>query len=140
MKNKKGFTLIELLAVIVIIAIVSIVAAVGITSIKTIINKNLLSSKIDIIESGAVLWGQDNMTILVSGNNTITYDGNTYNYAAEKTVNELSAYITGSDTCTDENGNNYTCVKNDVTYEDMGESNVIIYVENNRVYAKYIEE
>lgn len=146
MENKKGFTLVELLAVIVIIAVVASIATVGIISIRSLINESLLDSKIDVLESGAVYWGQDNMVLLVKDKDAMIddikyfeYDDSTYGYAAVMSINDLSDYISKGDTCYDEDNESYSCVKNDVTGEDMGNDLIYIYVTSNRVYAKYIE-
>ncbi len=142
MRNKKGFTLIELLAVIVIIAIVSTIATVGIVSIRSLINSSLLDSKIDIIESGAVYWGQDNMVLLVKSEmpdgNYVADEDSSFGYAAIKTIDDLADYITKNDKCTDSNGEKYSCVQNNVTNENMGSEKIHIYVKNNRVYAKLV--
>lgn len=148
MLNKKGFTLIELLAVIVIIAIVSSIASVGIVAIRNSINESLLDSKFDIIESGAVLWGQDNMILLSASDDTCSYtdeDGNvnTYSNCISKTIRQLGSYIEGGSTCvvTDSSGKSSeeSCLTNDVTGESMNDDTVFIYLSNNRVYAKYPE-
>lgn len=144
MKNKKGFTLVELLAVIVVIAIVSSIATVGVIAVRNAINESLLSSKIEILESSAVYWGQDNMILLVKDNmiddeNYIEYSDSSYGYAAVKTVDSLADYISEGDTCIGSDDVEYTCVANDVTGEDMGSDIIYIYVANNRVYAKYAD-
>lgn len=58
--KKSGFTLIELLAVIVLIGLLLGIGIPGINKIRDNFNKKSINTKIDLIESVAILWGQDN--------------------------------------------------------------------------------
>ncbi|MFI3260140.1 MAG: prepilin-type N-terminal cleavage/methylation domain-containing protein [bacterium] len=143
-RNNKGFTLIELLAVIVIISIVSTIAGTGVIAIRKAINANLLDSKIDIIESGAILWGQDNLVLLSNTTTSCIDDAKGF----IKKLSDLSDYVIGNDLCEVEERNTTTgvmetvqksCIQNNLTGLNMEEDRVCIYYKNNRVYAKYDE-
>lgn len=142
--NNKGFTIIELLAVIVLIVVVSSIATTGVLAIRNLINESLLSTKIDVLESSAVLWGQDNMVLLVKSStpttgNYETYSDSSYGYAAVMTVNDLSDYISMGDNCYEDDGSTVACVQNNLTGLNMKDDKLYIYIKNNRVYAKYVE-
>ena len=62
--NKKGFTLIEILVVIALIGLIFGLGVPGIIKLKENMNKRSLNSKIALVESSAVLWGNDNKTLL----------------------------------------------------------------------------
>ena len=57
---KSGFTLVELMAVIVIVAIISFIGYAGITAVQNNIANNLWEGKVESIEYGAALYGEDN--------------------------------------------------------------------------------
>lgn len=60
MKNRKGFTLIEILAVIAILSILISAASISVIEIRKKMNNRLYNTKISLIESAAILWGEDN--------------------------------------------------------------------------------
>lgn len=70
-KDRNGFTLIELMATIAILAIVTMIAVPTLTGIKNRAVKNALTSKINIIESAAKEYGNDNLVSIPS-----TYEHN----------------------------------------------------------------
>ena len=135
--NKKGFTIIELLAVIVIIAIITTIASVGIGSIKNAINKNLLETKKDVVIAGAKLYGQDNRVLLTETNNI---GSNTYSKSLLRTVHQLRDYIDLTEDCVDKDNKKYKCIKSDVNGKSLNGARVLIYEENNRVYATFFNE
>lgn len=136
--NNKGFTLVELLGVIVIIGIVSSIAGVGVIALRNSLDAGLLESKIEIIESGAVNWGQDNMVVLSTSSSTCTVNGTRKSNCLTKTISSIgSSYIKGGDTCTNSSNSSYSCLKNDVTDKDMSSDTIYVYISNNRVYATY---
>ena len=59
-KNKKGFTLVELLVVIVLIGLLVVIAVPSGLTISKKIKRNMMDKKIELIESGAIVWGQNN--------------------------------------------------------------------------------
>ena len=58
--NNKGFTLIEIIAVVALLAIIIIITVPMIGNSGENVKKKTLQTKIDNIESAAVLYGQDN--------------------------------------------------------------------------------
>ena len=64
--NKKGFTLVEIITVIVLLSIILIISIPGIDKLSKAMKQNTLEKKERLIEQAAVLWGQDNKSILNS--------------------------------------------------------------------------
>ena len=62
--EKKGFTLVELLAVIVVLALVVTISLTSINRVREDSLKDILETKIDQIEQAAILYAQDNPSIL----------------------------------------------------------------------------
>lgn len=57
--NKKGFTLVEILAVLVLIGLLLGIAIPGINKISSNMKNKSYNKKVNLIESAAILWGQD---------------------------------------------------------------------------------
>lgn len=144
---KKGFTLVELMVVIVIIAIVSLIGYAGVTGVQNSINENLWQSKVEMIESGAVLYGEDNENLLTS---SCKVDGVTYSECKVITVKELLdrnyiqsdetrciEYKNGSDECktSEKTITNDTLTEDDSNYY-ADNLQVSVYLQNGIVYAK----
>ena len=131
---KKGFTLVELMAVIVIVVIISIIGYAGITTVQKNIKTNLWESKVESIETGAVLYGEDNKNRLTG---TCNIDGSIKTSCQSVTVQFLldENYIP-----TDDSEGNKVII-NDTLKDNSYANNmsVSIYVENNIVYAKLME-
>ncbi len=60
--NKKGFTLVELIAVIAIIAIVIVIAVFSLTNSNNSVKEKEYETKVNLIETAASLYAQDNIT------------------------------------------------------------------------------
>ncbi len=133
---KKGFTLVELMAVIVIVVIISIIGYAGITTVQKNIKTNLWESKVESIETGAVLYGEDNKNRLTG---TCNIDGSIKTSCQSVTVQFLldENYIPTDEK--DSEGNKV--IINDTIGDNSYANNmsVSIYVENNIVYAKLME-
>lgn len=63
-KCKKGFTIVEILAVIVVLAILMVIATPVITGTSSNAKKKTYETMTSMIESAAILYGQDNYRTL----------------------------------------------------------------------------
>ena len=132
--NKKGFTLIELLVVIVIIGVLSVVIVPSIININKNINERLLSSKIEEIESGAVLYANNNEEIF-NGTDTA------YVYVYELVeTNYISTDVTTSDSKCDATNDNTTkgCVINPTNNESLNNNYIVLKKEGVGVTAELV--
>ena len=128
----KGFTLVELMAVLVLIVIIASIGYAGITAVQRNINQNLWEATVEEIETGAVKYGQDNLSRLTS----------TCNYGAISNCLEVTVgfLIERNYVDTDEvDDSEKEIITNNVTGEIVNDNIVYIYLENNRVYAQYQE-
>lgn len=113
--NRRGFTLVELLSVLVLIGLLFGLAIPGINKIRNNVNKKSDKKNIELIESAAVLWGQDNKTLLQKDNCDVDNKNiNCYKLNIEELKN-----------------NNY--LDDEVS---INEGCVFVYIEDNRVYAE----
>jgi prepilin-type N-terminal cleavage/methylation domain-containing protein len=132
--NKKGFTLIELLVVIVIIGVLSIVIVPSILNINKNINERLLNSKIEEIESGAVLYANNNEEIF-NGTDTA------YVYVYELVeTNYLTTDVPVTDSKCDGTSDNTTkgCVINPTNNESLNNNYIILKKEGVGVTAELV--
>lgn len=130
---KKGFTLIEVLAVIVILSIVIGMAVYSSNRVKDSSLEKLLQTKIDNLESAAIMYGQDNPEEL---NESCTIFEVDYSNCMTVTVNVLIDGSYFKSTETDSEGK--VTLINNVTKESMLDDKLTIYRKNNRIYALYI--
>ena len=137
--KKKGFTLVELLAVIVILSIIITISLVSINSVRNNSLESILETKIASIEQAAILYAQDNPSIL---NESCDVDGVHYdNYCKVLTVGEIidaGNYFETKDLTTSEDGTHRDLI-NDVTNKSMRSDTVQVYRHNNRVYSVMLE-
>lgn len=140
MKNKKGFTLVELLVVIALLGLlITISIPIGLKVSKQIKEK-MLETKIETIEKGAIVWGQNNKRLL---NQSCTINETVYNKCLRTTIdNLLTENVFKEDEKRDINGDGTKekVLINPVTNEPLNNCNVNIYIKNKRVYAKYDKE
>ena len=130
-KNNKGFTLVELLSVIVLIGLLLGLGIPGINRIKQNMSKKSLNTKINLIEQAAVLWGQDNKTLLQAKSDCNDKDGNTIS-CYKKTIESLIE----EDYLESESHNEITYT-NPVDNSELKGKCVYVYKKNNRVYANF---
>ena len=128
--NKKGFTLVELLSVIVLIGLLLGLGIPGINRIKQNMNKKSLNTKINLIEQAAVLWGQDNKTLLQKDDCSDVDNDNKkcYKIKIEELISE--------DYLESESHNDITYT-NPVDNSELKDKCVYVYKKNNRVYASF---
>ena len=134
--NKKGFTLVEILAVIVLLSLLVTLAIPGISKLSTNMKKRSLNKKIELIEQGAILWGQNNKSLLNSISNCEVGEDKKY-YCYEATLKDLYE----DDYISDDQNNGK--IVNPLTNIDLLSSTnckVRIYKKNNRVYAYFGEK
>lgn len=131
-KDKKGLTLVELLAVIVLIGLLLGLGIPGINRIRQNMNKKSLNTKVKLIEQAAVLWGQDNKTMLQKDDCSDVDNENKkcYQIKIEELITE--DYL-------ESESHNEIIYTNPETNKDMIEKNcyVRVYKKNNRVYAMF---
>ena len=137
--NKKGFTLVELLSVLVLIGLLMGLAVPGISRITSNIKKKSQKTKIELIEKAAVLWGQDNRTLLYETprENTIIYSSIEKNekirYYKLVSIKDLidDNYLDGE--------SNQKKYEDPVSGEDLyrDDCKVFVFKYNNRVTAKF---
>ncbi len=129
--NKKGLTLVELLAVIVLIALLLGLGIPGINRISQNMKKKSFNTKVGLIEQAAVLWGQDNKTLLQAHDNCVDKDGNTiscYKVQIQELIEE---------DCLDSEDYNDITYKNPINDDELADDCVYVYKKNNRVYAYF---
>lgn len=132
MKNNKGFTLVELLVVITLIGLLIVIAVPAGLKTSTKIKQKMLDTKIETIESGAIVWGQNNKTSI---NSTCNIGANSYK-CVTKTIEEmLNTDKSLEEDKIDEFNKKH--IINPVTNESLKDCKVYIYIKNKRVYAQY---
>jgi len=133
--NKKGFTFVELLAVIVLIGIIIGISIPTIRYADRKFHEKAYKTKIELIKSAAQEYGDDNKEIIIYATNGSTYTdpttGGTYP-SITVTVEDLlnNGYITKDDDLKDDD------ILDPRTKVSMLSKTVIIYIKNNRAYAK----
>lgn len=131
--KKNGFTLIELLAVIVILGILSSLVTINVIKIKNNSFEELLNTKIENVESAAIVYGQENQDLLTESCTVANYNSNACTIVTVKTLID-NKYFKTSET----NNSGEVDLINNVTNESMLNDVVQIYRKNNNIYAKYI--
>lgn len=131
MKSNKGFTLVELLAVVVVLAIIIAIAVPSTLSISTRLKKNMFCSKIDLMETAAMLYGEDRRDSF----GTIKVDGTNY-----KGVNVTIKHLVDTKYLKkDHESEPYIEDPRDKN-SGLDAMNISIYIKNNRVYVRFDNE
>ena len=129
--KKNGFTLVELLSVLVLISLLMGIAIPGINRISKNMKTKSYNEKKELIESAAVLWGQDNKTLLQSTSCRVNgVDYSCYRISITSLIEE--DYLDY-----DRNGNEYIDPETD---SDIKDKCVYVYRKNKRVYAYFDKE
>lgn len=129
MKNKKGFTLVEVLAVIVLISLIFGLGAAGLSKLRENSNKRTLNTKINLIESSAQIWGNNNKVLLK--NDICNIDGEEYDCYKVPVKTLIEEDILESDKIGD------VVFTNPIDNSSMIDNCVYVYKKNNRVYSYY---
>lgn len=91
--NKKGFTIVEILAVIVILAFILIITIPAVSNSSKKAKERTYQTKVKLIESSAVLFGQDNYGAIVAQMNAnltkCTYKTESTNKICELKLKDL---------------------------------------------------
>ena len=127
MKNKNGFTLIEIIAVVVILAVIITLSVPAVMQISKRTKQKMYESKIDIILNAAKLYGDDHRDEII---NDCSLGSGCLNITAQDLLSE--GYLTKDNV--DESGNPIIV---DPRYDkNINDFAIVIYLKNNRVYAK----
>ncbi len=124
MKNK-GFTMVELLAVIVLMAILLTIAVPSVITISEKIRVDMYCEKIEFIENGAQLWGEDAYDKIFS--------------APNKTLKvKVSELVNGNYLNKDEvDANDKGIIVDPRDGASLMDREVKVFIKNKRVYAEY---
>ena len=149
--NKKGFTLVELMSVLVIMSIILMIGTYSVQKLNSVMKKDLWTSKVNLIEKAAVKYGEDHKKVLT---NSCNIDGEEkvqckniqvqtlidrgYIRTKEYKKNEDGSFIVDND-----ENKIKTIVNETKSFGENGyyvnDNNVMVYMENNFVYAKFVE-
>ena len=142
MKNKNGFTLVELVITIFIIGKLTSASAVIFTKINKEQKQKLSDNNIKLIESAAVKYGEAHKKDIMNGtavsytDNGLSKINNDQAYVSYIDLDSLKylGYLSGINDDTFDNE-----IKNKTFDNDNADTNIYLYIENNKVKAKYGE-
>lgn len=133
--NKKGFTFVELLAVIMLIGVILLVAIPSIRYADRKFHEKAYNTKIELIKNAAQEYGDDFKEVIMysTGGTTFTDPSTGVSYPSTSiTVRDLlnNGYITS------DNELNREDVLDPRTDKSMLNKLIVIYIKDNRAYAK----
>lgn len=143
--NKKGFTLVELLVVIALIGLLIAIAVPSGLKVSNKVKQKMMDTKIETIEQGSIVWGQNNKGDIYTYPYASTVPSNAKctkvitdsNVKAcirkkiEEMLNEETAYEEDYMEGTTKH------LKNPINDKSINGCYIEIYIKNKRVYAKY---
>lgn len=138
--DKRGFTLVELLAVIVIMGILLVIAVPAVLSFSQNIKNDMFCTKVQTAEKAAQLFGQDNLETLEKQNCQNVKKGDTpisnISSCTKVTIKALlrKGYLKKEEGATKGKKDDFL----DPRGSTMTNENLLVYIVNKRVYAKYI--
>ena len=129
--NKKGFTLVELLAVIAILGMLALLVTPAVLTIRRNVLMNTLRSKINIIDTAACDFGQDNIVDIPQPSGTFKRNqaGSTSRITADCRKVYVQNLIAGGYLKPDRKDEKV--VTNPVTGESMNELEICIRFDSN---------
>lgn len=145
--NRKGFTLVELLAVITILSLLMIVAVPSALNFQENMRKKMFCSKVETVERAAKIYGNDVKETIkgdkISERKCSNITGENTSSCQFITINTLMAkgYLKKevNNVRKDENGKPlYDEFYDPRNYHSMKMDYVIVYVDNDRAYARYV--
>lgn len=141
MKNKKGFTLVELLVVITLIGLLVVIAVPSGLSISKKVKQNMLNTKIEQIESAAIIWGQQNNNKIKNPSSECTTNKKNTSTGVTACVKKTIEELLINENALEEDGIDASgkYLKNPTTDKKINGCDVEIYIKNKRVYAEYIK-
>lgn len=145
--NKNGFTLVELLVVIALIGLLTVIAVPSALTISKKVKQSMMDSKIELIESGSIVWGQNNKsdiytlpyasTVPDDAKCTKANTDSNVKSCVRKTINDmLNTEKAFKEDEMDEAGTTKLMI-NPTTDKSINDCYIEIYIKNKRVYAKY---
>ena len=127
MKNKNGFTLVELLAVIILLGVIVAIAAPNILGVFNQNKKNLYCTKIAILETDAIKWGEDNLSLLPTISGSQTYESADFTIKVQRLIDDGITRVDDPDTAS---------VLDPRDDSSLNNVEIKVYLKNNKVYAK----
>ena len=131
MKDKNGFTLVEILAVIVLISLILGLGIPSVIKLSKNMNKRASKTKIELVEEAALLWGNNNKSLLRK--NECDIDGSGYDCYKVSIKSLIENEYLNSEKAEE------IYYLSPTDNSDISHNCVYVYKKNNRIYAKYSE-